>query len=162
MLTSTVQRNGHTIPVPLNSLELYMSPNCTMVHEWGQIVPLPNRYIVYLPCPFIEKNLHRKLPRCTKIDRGLMCWTKKIPAHVKVICPDCTYGLTYHHTYNPEFFQYALSTTFPAANTRECNHRSFRNNPKAYTPLKTPQLNHFTHRKNSSKTPIKSHKKPYR
>lgn len=166
MVTSTMQYNSSKVPMPMDTLELYMTPTCGMVKEGFQLMPLPSKHIVFLPCPFLEKNIHRKLPRCTPTKTGYLCWTKKIPPTIKVICPDCTYGLMYHHTVDPDFFKYAISTTFPIVNSQECNHRNFRNSPKAYTPLVNQKLKQKLHQlkqqKNLPKILPCKHKQPYR
>lgn len=151
-----------TARMPQQTFALYMKPTCSMVNEPFQPMPLPTPHTVTLRCPFTEKNKPRKLSHCTAITTGYACWTKKIPKDIKVICPDCSYGLIYHHSFDPVDFQGIFRNTFPIINQNQCNHRNVRNTPQAYKPL--PKLNLKTLKKQYPhiKPRIHAFKKPHR
>lgn len=164
LVTTTVHYNSNELVPIAETWALYMTPSCPMLKEGFQPMPLPFKHYVVLPCPFIEKNRHRKLPRCSATTtKGKVCWTKKVDPATKVLCPDCTYGLVYYHNFDAALFVSAYKTLFPIITSeKSCNQRLFRKHPSSYIPLKTPKPHQLKPQKNGPNYRPDRHKQSHR
>lgn len=102
-----------------NTITLYMQPSCSLT------------WLAQPPCPFTPSNTHQNLTKCSH-SKGL-CWTSSsdIPASIKVICPDCRYGV------HIDLLKSQLSPVgIYAVNDARCDHRLPRNAPRSYQQLR--------------------------
>lgn len=161
-VTTTVY-NDPNVAIPIaETWAIYMTPECGLLKENLQPMPLPLPHYAIAPCPYTQENRHKKLAPCVPIHHGgKLCWTNKVEPAVKVICPECMYGLVYYHNFEPDAFKFGLMA-FPSVNNKECNHRNFRRNLKSYTPAKKTKIDLSKYPKSQPKARPGNHKQTYR
>lgn len=114
-----------------NILTLYMQSSCSLT------------WLAKPPCPFIPWHRHQNFTQCSE-NKGL-CWieSKDIPASVKVICPNCHYGVHINLLKSP----LSLVGIYASKEAR-CDHRLPRNAPRSYQELTYKDIYRIYHPKN--------------